>query len=79
MRAGNEEQLNLEALPMVLMDSHLYDYGSFTDEERGGEMNRWLDEIKAVRGQATIIWHQRVVSEDYGWGQGYEELLNKLS
>jgi hypothetical protein len=42
-------------------------------------MNRWLDEIKAVRGQATIIWHQRVVSEDYGWGQGYEELLNKLS
>ena len=79
MGVGCEEQLNLEALPMVLMDSHLYDYGSFTDEERGGEMDRWLDEIKAVRGQATIIWHQRVVSEDYGWGQGYEELLNKLS
>ena len=79
IHVGYENQLDFVAFPMVLMDSHLYDYHSFQAEERNRELSRWLDEIKAVRGQATIIWHQRVMSEDYGWAEGYEQLLSKLT
>ncbi len=88
----------IEALPMVFMDSHVYDYG----EGRGGTFKRsldveqgqpntadrgtqagpmfafWLDEVRAVRGTATVIWHQRVLSKDYGWGEGFRALLDYI-
>ncbi|APG26649.1 hypothetical protein A7E78_01495 [Syntrophotalea acetylenivorans] len=70
--------LKIQAVPMVLMDSHLYDYGDMSSEERQRQITTWLDEIKSVHGTATIIWHQRVMSRDYGWGPGYEQLLQIL-
>lgn len=70
--------LALAALPMVLMDSQLYDYRELSEAERRSEIDRWLGEVRAVRGQASIIWHQRVFSPDYGWGDGYRYLLEKL-
>lgn len=75
-RAG--KAMKLKALPMVLMDSHLYDYGDLGENERYQQINYWLDEIRAVRGVATVVWHQRVMSEDYGWGPGYEYLLSQI-
>ncbi len=69
---------NLELLPMVLMDSHLYDYGNLSDSERQQEIAYWLDEIYAVHGTASVIWHQRVMSNDYGWATGYETLLSMI-
>lgn len=75
---NTKKPMKLAVLPMVLMDSHLYDYGDVDHEERYQQMNYWLDEIMAVRGTATIIWHQRVMSNDYGWGPGYEYLLSRI-
>ncbi|HBB35143.1 MAG TPA: hypothetical protein DDZ80_22940 [Cyanobacteria bacterium UBA8803] len=72
----SQEPMNLEVLPMVLMDSHLYYYADLTDNQRQQQMSYWLDEIRAVRGTASVIWHQRVMSEDYGWAAGYEILLS---
>jgi hypothetical protein len=66
----------LEAVPMVLMDSHLYDYANLTEQERLQQMAYWLEEIRTVRGTASVIWHQRVMSADYGWASGYETLLS---
>lgn len=76
--ASAECPMTLSALPMVLMDSHLYDYADLSENERQREMDYWLGEIKAVHGEASIIWHQRVMSADYGWGTGYEYLLSKV-
>ena len=67
--------MNIQVLPIALMDSQFYDYAPMNDEERYTKMKRWIDEIKAVHGQATVIWHQRVFSSDYGWGDGYKTLL----
>src|SRR5436190_22056046 len=39
--------MRLSVLPMVLMDSHLYDYGDRTDSTRRNEMQYWIDEIRA--------------------------------
>ncbi|MDX1578320.1 MAG: hypothetical protein R3266_07535, partial [Gemmatimonadota bacterium] len=66
----------LLALPMVLMDAHLYDYRPMDAEARQAAMDRVLGEIRAVRGQASLLWHQRVLSPDYGWE--YEELLDAV-
>lgn len=68
----------LSALPMVLMDSHLYDYGGMSSEQREGCISYWVDELHDTHGEASIIWHQRVMSSDYGWGDGYRMLLESL-
>lgn len=68
-----------EALPTVLMDSHFFDYAQMTDEERPARMASWIDEIRAVGGVAAVLWHQQVMGRDYGWGDGYVELLRIIA
>jgi hypothetical protein len=69
----------MEVIPMVLMDSHFYDYQDMSPDERKQKIDHWLNEIKFVRGQVSIIWHQRVMSSDYGWGEGYRYVLQKVT
>jgi len=69
---------SLETLPMVLMDSHLFDYGQMNAEERKKIIDYILDEIEFVGGEATIIWHQRVFHQDYNWGEDYRYLLKGI-
>jgi peptidoglycan/xylan/chitin deacetylase (PgdA/CDA1 family) len=71
--------LSLKAIPLLFMDSHFYDYTKMSAKERQTQMKRWVDEVLDVQGEATIIWHQRVFSPDYGWGSGYRELLSLLA
>lgn len=70
---------SIEIVPMVLMDSHLYDYASYGPEERKASMLKWLDEVKSVGGVASIIWHPHAMSPDYGWADGYKELLSSIT
>ncbi|MCR4318202.1 MAG: hypothetical protein NUW37_17950 [Planctomycetes bacterium] len=72
------EKLRIEAIPMVLMDSQIYDYSLSASASLETAISRWLDEIKNVRGVATVIWHQRVLSPDYGWKPGFIELLKQI-
>jgi hypothetical protein len=70
--------LSMEAMPLVLMDSHLFDYAHLTEQERERKMRYWLNEIHAVGGVGSVVWHQRVMSDEYGWGNAYERLLEIL-
>lgn len=74
-----ESPMQLTALPMVLMDSHVYDYNSIDAETRSQWIRHWVDEVRAVHGTATFIWHQRVLSSDYGWNDGFHELLAAIT
>jgi hypothetical protein len=74
----SEKPMQLAAIPLVLMDSHLYDYADLTDTQRQQQLSYWLDEIRFVRGIATIVWHQRTMSRDYGWEKGFRQLLEYL-
>lgn len=68
----------MQIVPMVLMDSHLYDYADLTQEQRIETMDHILRELKETGGEASAIWHHRVFHPDYGWGEGYQSLLNKM-
>jgi hypothetical protein len=68
--------MKLKILPLMLMDSHLYDYLQLTEVQRNEQVRRWLDEIRQVRGAATVVWHQRAWARDYGWDKTYLSLLD---
>ncbi|MEM9028334.1 MAG: hypothetical protein AAGC70_08185 [Pseudomonadota bacterium] len=75
--AGNA--MSIAAMPMVFMDSQFYDYQPMTDDERGDAMQGWLDEVRAVHGQATVSWHTHTISDSYGWGFGFRQLIGLLA
>jgi hypothetical protein len=74
-----QRPLTIAAMPMVLMDSHLYDYSDLTDAQRAQQMRYWIDEVRCVGGEATVIWHQHTMAHDYGWKSGFETFLEILS
>jgi hypothetical protein len=67
----------LEAIPLMLMDSHLYDYALLSESDRDQVLGNWLDELKQVRGIASVVWHQQAFHSDYGWAGGYARLLSR--
>jgi hypothetical protein len=71
--AGNAHALH--ALPTVLMDSHFYDYQPMSAGERQAAIRNWLEEIFAVGGEAAVLWHPHTITADYGWREGFQELL----
>jgi hypothetical protein len=68
----------IDVLPMVLMDSHVYDYALQDAAGRRSEILRWIREIRDVSGTAAFNWHVHTVSDDYGWRDGYEMLVEAL-
>jgi len=76
---AKKKEMELFATPLVLMDSHLYDYQVLNKEIRSTQMKYWLDEIRAVNGTATIVWHQQVMNNDYDWHEGFSDLLKILT
>lgn len=69
---------SLDELPTVLMDSHFYDYQPMNAVERRAALRHWLSEIVAVGGQAAVSWHPHTLSADYGWREGFQDLLDEL-
>jgi len=70
--------LALESIPLVLMDSQLYDYTEMDDAMREKTIRRWIDEVVDVRGTASVIWHPHTLSTDYGWRDGFRMLLRAV-
>ncbi|MBC3765015.1 hypothetical protein [Neptunicella marina] len=79
----NQQSLQLKSLPLVLMDSQLFDYAMADASERRVQIDYFIDEIIHTKGQASLLWHPHTLSEDYGWSDDYQylchQLINKLS
>lgn len=69
----------LVALPTVIMDSHFYDYQPMTPEARREAMGHWVKECRVVCGQVAVLWHPHTLTADYGWGQGFDELVAMIA
>jgi len=68
----------LSAIPTVLMDSHLYDYEQLSEAARQNQIIKIIRECKYVHGHAYVLWHPHTLTKDYGWIQGFDQLLAVL-
>jgi hypothetical protein len=68
----------LKTVPMVLMDSHLFDYEQNDHIQRRKRIDNLLDEISFVGGYASVIWHTHGFSKEYGWKDDYIYLLDAI-
>ena len=62
----------------VVMDSHLYDYNDFNKVERNDYLRFWIMECHKVGGKTSLLWHPHSLSKDYGWLEGFKDLINIL-
>ncbi len=74
----SKKPMRLVSIPLVLVDSQLYDYLCLIGEEIELEINHWIKEIMATRGAASILWHPHTISDDYGWCKGFESVLKAV-
>ena len=78
MSKDNQSSRSFNILPMVLMDSHIYDYENHSPQKRLEEIDYWLEEIVQTRGQATVLWHPHTLSDDFQWRDGLQHLMKRI-
>ena len=61
------------------MDSQLYAYARIGPEERHRRITALIEEVKTVGGTASILWHPHTFAPDFGWGDGYRLVLQKIA
>lgn len=76
---ATDRPLSISTVPMVLMDSHFYDYSGNGQADVEAQMKPWIDEVRAVGGEATVNWHTHTITDVYGWGAGFEALVGLLA
>lgn len=69
----------LRVQPTAMMDSHFYDYQTMDATQRAAGIQHWIDETRAVGGQIAVLWHPHTLTRDYGWTDGFQELLHALA
>lgn len=77
--AADGSELPITAVPLILMDSHIYDYDLDTGRDPGTAIERWIGEVRAVGGEASVLWHPHTLHRSYGWRPGFEALLEILA
>ena len=72
----NNTSLPLKEVPLVVMDSHLYDYSTDADSQDFEWLFSSINNVKNF--MVSVDWHQRVISRDYGWEAGLRQFLNLI-
>ena len=72
------KRIGLYSIPMILMDSHLYDYELNDEKNIRLKIKKIIDEVKFVGGIASINWHPHTLGNEYGWKGGYKYLIKYI-
>lgn len=68
------EATDLRIVPFVWMDVTLHTYLKLSPEEAYSDIHRLREQIRAVGGEVTYIWHNNSLSEQGSW-KGWRGLL----
>ena len=63
--------------PFAAMDSTFYYYQKLAPEEAEAVYLRLVDELKAVGGTLSLLWHNQSLCEDFGW-QGWRGVYERV-
>ncbi|MBI4576416.1 MAG: hypothetical protein HY722_09165 [Planctomycetes bacterium] len=69
----------MTSVPLLFMDLQFYLYSMDPGDGCFDTMRRWIDEVKDVRGMASVTWHTHVFSGMYGWTTGFKHLLECIA
>ena len=67
---------SLVEVPCCFMDSHGYDYADLCGGDGLEQMRAVVQECLAVHGTMQVLWHPHTLAADYGWRDGFIELLD---
>mgnify|MGYP001822850495 CR=1 FL=1 len=72
---------SIAAVACGFMDSHQYDYAALAgdDGEHRVTLRDVVTECRAVGGDIDLLWHPHTLSEDYGWREGFTEMLREVA
>jgi hypothetical protein len=76
---SKKKAYNIQAMPSILMDSHIYDYLELNDHERENLMYHLVKECKTVSGEAAVLWHPHTLTKDYGWSDSFLKFLRMIN
>ena len=71
----NQSPFDFEEIPLVMMDSHVYDYSDAAGSDNIDWLFRCMKDVKNF--SVSIDWHQRGISPDYGWVDSYRQVLER--
>ena len=75
---NSDQESPLSMHPFAAMDTTFHTHMGLNTEETKGEMRKLVDEVRAVGGTFSCIFHNQNLCEDFdwkGWRTVYEDLL----
>ena len=69
----------IAAVPCGFMDSHQYDYDQLAATHERMSARAVIEECRAVGGTVDLLWHPHTLSSDYGWREGFVDLLREVA
>lgn len=76
----NQRPFEYFETPMVLMDSHLFDYAPGKEHECLADVLLMLNQLKATNSvHVAINWHPHTCHSDYNWHFAYETVLKYVA
>jgi hypothetical protein len=66
-------------VPLVVMDSTLFDYERLDARDAYQRAVAILDEVRAVGGGCAILWHSQAFADEFGWSGVYRILLDWIA
>jgi hypothetical protein len=65
--------------PMILMDSHLFNYFLLNGEDQIRLIQKILSDVRLVRGEVSLNWHQQVFCREYGYDRIFRHVLTDIN